>query len=516
MSKMEQMKERFQRLSIKWKIFSYLLIFCLALLALLWFLQVVFLDNFYQYIKTNEIKASAAAIIKNIDSENLDELAQEVARNYNTCVRIIKEEDDRDMGNAHMLWECVIHKMHPTEREQLFLTTAQNKGELITTQFQQITRKYGATTEPAQIAPPAKERNRTEPPSKSDTEPEKAIMLFSSRMERERTMVLSKIVESKSGEIFHVMVNSVISPVNTTVTTIRVQLYFITGFMLLFSVLLAMFIAKKVSKPIEDINESAKILATGKYDIAFQGEGYKEITELSDTLNYTAKELYKVESLRQELIANISHDLRTPLTLIAGYAEAMRDLPNENTKENAQVIVDESMRLTTLVNDAMDISKLQSGITAPTLVEFSLTACISDTINRIGELMKKDGYTIEFLYDDEVIVTADEIKITQAFYNLLINAVNYTGADKVITIRQISTEDSVRIEVADTGEGIDPESLPYIWDRYYKVDKTHKRPVTGTGLGLSIVKSIVAMHDGEYGVTSQEGEGSVFWFSLKR
>ena len=110
---------------------------------------------------------------------------------------------------------------------------------------------------------------------------------------------------------------------------------------------------------------------------------------------------------------------------------------------------------------------------------------------------------------------ADKVKITQAFYNLLINAINYTGKDKSIKVRQTISDGSVRIEVTDTGEGIPEENLPYIWDRYYKVDKTHKRAVTGTGLGLSIVKKVIELHGGEYGVQSQVGMGSTFWFSLK-
>lgn len=114
------------------------------------------------------------------------------------------------------------------------------------------------------------------------------------------------------------------------------------------------------------------------------------------------------------------------------------------------------------------------------------------------------------------MLSADEVSITQVFYNLLVNAINYTGEDKTITVRQIETDDRVRIEVADTGKGIAPEDLPYIWDRYYKVDKRHKRAVTGTGLGLSIVKKIIELHDGSYGAeSSQEGKGSTFWFSLK-
>lgn len=148
------------------------------------------------------------------------------------------------------------------------------------------------------------------------------------------------------------------------------------AFMILFSVMLALVIAKWIFRPIEAINNSAKMLATGDYSTQFKGTGYKEIAELSETLNYTAKELSKVELLRQELIANISHDLRTPLTLISGYAEAMRDLPDENNSENAQIIVDETKRLTTLVNDVMTFPSCKPAISVsianPIIYNYSL------------------------------------------------------------------------------------------------------------------------------------------------
>ena len=194
----------------------------------------------------------------------------------------------------------------------------------------------------------------------------------------------------------------------------------------------------------------------------------------------------------------------------------MRDLPDENTQENAQIIIDETRRLTDLVNDMLDISKLQAGVQMLNLSEFNLTRMIQKMVERIRELVKKHGYSIKFIYDAEVHVTADETRISQAFYNLLTNAINYTGEDKTVVVKQKVYKNNVRIEVIDTGEGIAPEDLPYIWDRYFKVDKSHKRSVMGTGLGLSIVKSIIEMHEGKYGVSSKPNNGSIFWFSLKR
>ena len=219
--------------------------------------------------------------------------------------------------------------------------------------------------------------------------------------------------------------------------------------------------------------------------------------------------------MSRELIANVSHDLRTPLTMIIAYAEVMRDLPGENSPENVQVVIDEAERLTNLVNDLLDISKLQAGVMQKNAAVYNLTESIEAVLERYNKLKEKDGYSILFEYDRKVCVEADEYKIFQVIYNLINNAINYTGEDKTIWVRQLIKGDSVRIEVTDSGEGIAKDALPYVWDRYYKVDKTHKRAVMGTGLGLSIVKNVLELHDAKYGVESELGKGSTFWFELK-
>ncbi len=318
-----------------------------------------------------------------------------------------------------------------------------------------------------------------------------------------------------NGKNISITFNAIISPLDATVNTLRYQLFFITGTVLLLSIVLALLIARNISAPIESLNKAAKNLARGNYDANFRGRGFLEIRELSDTLNTAAAELSKTESLRRELLANISHDLRTPLSLIYSYAEVMHDFPDEISPEQTQIIMDEAKRLSTLVNDVLDISKLESGIQQLNAAPFNLTQTLKATTERIAALAKKDNYTIAFDHDRDVTIIADEVKITQAFYNLLINAINYSVNDKHITVIQTIDLGSVKIEVVDNGEGIAPENLPYIWDRYYKVDKKHKRAITGTGLGLSIVKKVIELHNGGYGVKSREGAGSVFWFSLK-
>ena len=329
------------------------------------------------------------------------------------------------------------------------------------------------------------------------------------------SIIKVNIYQKDDGESIAVMINSVITPVDATVHTLRIQLIYISVIMIVLALLIAIVISYKISKPIIRINDSAKELGKGDYSVTFEGTGYKEIAQLSDTLNHATQELAKAEGLQRELIANVSHDLRTPLTMITAYSEVMRDLPGENTPENVQVVIDEAKRLTNLVNDLLDISKLQAGVTELELKEYDLTQSIDSVLARYSKFLEQNGYIINFEYDRHVTVQADEFKIYQVIYNLVNNAINYTGADKTVTVRQKINGSIVRIEVSDTGRGIAKEELENVWERYYKVDKSHKRAMMGTGLGLSIVKNILKLHNAQYGVVSELELGTTFWFELK-
>lgn len=490
-------KNRLNNLSIKWKIFAYLIGFCGFLLIMLWLFQIVFLDSFYKFIKIKNAEKTSSVITKNINSDNIEEIVSSISKSMDLCISVVSS-DGQELYRSDIMRECIIHKINASQKAEIYQKTLSQNGELL---------EYYSPENIIEKDIP--ENNQSLPPNF-----ENSSRPFG-RKAPNSTILYSKIISMSDGKNVMILINSMISPVDATVNTLMIQLYVITGVMILFSVILAFIISKKVSKPIENINNSAKILSDGNYNVQFDGKGYKEISELSQTLNYTAKELSQVENLRKELMANISHDLRTPLTLIGGYAEAMRDLPDENTPENAQIIIDETSRLTSLVNDVLDISKYESGVQTLKYSSFNITSEFLNICSNMQKLLNKEGYSINFEYDKEVILKADITRLCQAFYNLLVNAVNYTGEDKNIFIRQITEKDEVIFKITDTGKGISKENIKYIWDRYYKTDKNHKRAVTGTGLGLSIVKSIIQLHGGQYGVISEENKGSTFWFSLK-
>lgn len=461
---------------LKWKIFSYLLLFSSLLLLLLWLFQVVFLSEFYQSVKINELKSTAKTIEKNINQKDIRNILHTFSKNREISIEMLTN-DGASLYSYKIGRDFALEQMSTLEKLELLFLAKKEGGEYLT------------TLSDKSMHPGFQER-----PAMS--------------------MLMAKLIPTENGEVLGLLIGSPISPVSATVGTLRKQFYYIAVFMLIFSVLLALIITKKVSSPIEKLNDGAKLLAQGNYDVHFEGKGYLEIDELSDTLNEMTVELSKVETLRQELIANISHDLRTPLTLIAGYAEIMRDIPGENNTENAQVIIDESKRLSSLVNDILELSALQAESKTIEPKPYPLNENIRSIVDRLNELLKNDGYHIRFENTEPITVSADPIKLSQVIYNLLINAVNYSGENKEIHVTSELDKAEVIIRIRDFGEGIEPEMLPYIWERYYKADKNHKRPVAGTGLGLSIVKNLVEKHGGRCGVESTVGEGSTFWFSL--
>lgn len=480
-----------KEISIKWKIFSYLAAFVAILLVLLWLFQIVFLESFYKSIKSKKIKSYGDMIEKNIDNEDLESLLDRISHQNDVCIRII-DAKGYDEYSIDAVPNCAIHKMHPNQIYHYYEDAKKNNGSVLEISSQEDAKGKGFN--------------------------EKFFVGKMPPVDRinEESMIYVKVGKESDGSEVIIMLNSVITPVKTTIETLRVQLIYITIILVILSVALALFISKKVSTPIIKINDSAKELAKGQYDTTFSGKGYREIAELNDTLNYAAGELSKVEGLRRELIANISHDLRTPLTMIAGYSEVMRDIPGENTPENVQIIIDETQRLTNLVNDILDISKIQSGSQEIAIETFNLTDSIRSVLERYRKLTEQEGYSIKFIEDSEVYVEADEIKLSQVIYNLINNAITYTGEDKLVEVVQKVKGDIVRIEIIDNGKGIPKDDIPYIWDRYYKVDKSHKRAAIGTGLGLSIVKTVLDAHGGKYGVISAENKGSTFWFEIKK
>lgn len=480
---------KLHNISIKWKLFFYLLLLISIILVVLWLFQTVFLESFYKSIKIGQIKTLSGIVKANLESEDLQELIQRLEQDENIVVYLLDDQGEvLSSPQIPAMQEAMPMLLQRSEVMRSLIQKADESGGI----YLELSRRSPLSMRPSNPTP---EPQQMRPPVMGAVD----------------NMIYVERAEAADGSLRYIYANARISPVNATVETLRIQLLYVTGILILLTLAIATLISLKISRPIMHTNQTAKRLAKGDYDIRFTSKGYREIVELNATLDVAAHELSRVESLRRELIANVSHDLRTPLTMITGFAEMIRDLPGENTPENAQVIVEESNRLGWLVSDLLDISKLQAGGKTLEKTRFCLTKSVRDTVERIASLMGEPRILCQM--ESDVWVEANETQILQVIYNLLTNAL--THSDSVVEVRQIANENAVRIEVADEGEGIAAQDLPYVWDRYYKVDKTHKRAHVGTGLGLSIVKGVVEAHGGRYGVESKIGIGSVFWFELK-
>ena len=297
--------------------------------------------------------------------------------------------------------------------------------------------------------------------------------------------------------------------------TMRVQLVLISVIVIFLALVISALLSMWLTRPVQRITKAAKRMAAGDFTVNFKGEySYAEMDALAETLDYAKEEIGKSDQLQKEVLANVTHDLKTPLTMIKAYASMIQEISGDNPEKRAkhtQVIIDESDRLTALVNDILNISKIRSGMDTLKLRQFDLSELVHTVLERFDYLTETQGYTIVREIDDELYTEADLEKVEQVIYNLVGNAVNYTGEDKRIVVGLRKEGNVIRFTVADTGKGIPPEEQATIWDRYYRSSETHKRPIRGTGLGLSIVKTILQKHGFKFGVESEVGAGSTFY-----
>ncbi len=449
--------------SIKFKTLGYLVIFCISILILFWAFQIVFLNVAYEKHQVQTIESIARKISKGKEYD-LENLAYEKG----ICIEVV-DNNEAIIYNAKLVG-CGLGKNNINLNKKINSFINSNS---ISKSFRVLDEDYDVT----------------------------AIVSFIK--DNNHTIILYSALEDISGA-------SVI---------LRSQLVYIVFIMIILAVAISYFISKKITDPISNISAKAKLLGEGKYNVTFEKNGIAEIDELAETLNTAGKELSKIDELRRDLMANVSHDLKTPLTMIRAYSEMIKDISYKDKKkldEHVNIIISETDRLNILVNDILELSKLQNDPTMLNLEEYDLITEIKNIISKYSIIKETEKYIFATEMPAKVLIKADKKKMNQVIYNLLNNAINYTGKDKKITIKVTDTKKSVLVEIIDTGKGIKKEDIPYIWDRYYKTDKNHHRNVVGTGIGLSIVKETLEKHGFVYGVKSTKNIGSNFYFEIKK
>lgn len=470
----KEIGRRVSNIPLRLKIWMYFAVFTMIVFVLLWFLQIFFLENVYERMKIQDVNEAAETLASSydkLDSGEYSELLSKMSVDHDLCIEIL-DKYGRSVYSYDVLGDCMIHGRENSIYVFLERIAQSNKNEIY-----------------------YKIRN---PRTNYD------MLLYGCTVGSS---------EKPSG---YLLINSALVPVGSTVTIIKRQLKIITCLLIIIAFGISIYVSKRIARPITRITKSAEGLAKGNFDTKFEGKGYLEVKQLADTLTYAEKELSRVDTMQRDLIANISHDLRTPLTMLKAYAEMIRDLSGDNPKKRAEhleIIINETDRLALLVNDVLDLSKLESGKQKLSCSEFDIRSKLNEIIDRFKGISQKMGYHIHFTPDANRMVCCDVVKIEQVIYNLINNAINYTGADKQVYVRQINMNDGVIIEIEDTGEGIEEDKIKLIFDKYYR-SENHKREVVGTGLGLSIVKAVLKLHNYDYGVKSTLGKGSVFWFKI--
>ncbi|MBQ4086799.1 MAG: HAMP domain-containing protein [Clostridia bacterium] len=277
--------------------------------------------------------------------------------------------------------------------------------------------------------------------------------------------------------------------------------------------------SKRITKPLSQLNEAAKIIAGGDFTHRVQIDADDELAELGETFNHMAESIDQLENMRSSFIANVSHDLRTPMTTITGFVEGIIDgtIPEEKQKWYLSIVLDESKRLSRIVTDLLDLSKLEQGSFKIEPREFDINELIRLTIikaeKRITE--KNIRLTVGFL-TEHIMVLADRDAISRVLTNLFDNAIKFTQENGFIDVQAGNKDGKAYISIQNSGMGIEKKELLHIFDRFYKTDKSRSLDKNGAGLGLYIVKSILQAHGENICAESVPGEYTKFSFTLKK
>jgi len=301
--------------------------------------------------------------------------------------------------------------------------------------------------------------------------------------------------------------------------------------------LLVWMLSRSITKPIMELTCLSQEMANLNFDAKYTGGGQDEIgvlgnnfNKMSERLEKTVSELKqannrlqkdieqkeKIEDMRNEFLGNVSHELKTPIALIQGYAEGLKEGINDDSESRefyCDVIMDEAAKMNLMVKNLLTLNQLEFGADEVQFERFDIVRLVKGVIASCEILVQQAGATVDFISDESICVWADEFKTEQVVRNYLTNAIHHAGNEKRIEVRIADMDGKVRITVFNSGNPIPEEDIPKLWDKFYKVDKAHTREYGGNGIGLSIVKAIMESFHQNYGVENFDN-GVAFWFEL--
>jgi len=457
-------------------IWQSLMLLTIAILVMLWVLQIVFLTPYYRNMKTNDVRSVSSNLEQAYLNNTLNETLVPLVVNNNVCISVFKEGTQIFFMDALGV-NCMLNRSTPIEPN--FIDNLVRDVRIVT--GTELTRTFNPVG-----------------------------------YEREMLILGRNVVINNENITF--LVNSPLDSTESTVIILREQFVYVTIAVFVLSSLMAFWIASMLSRPIVNMVKSANAFASMDFKFEFEPTPYQEFNELAQALNFAKEQLLSIDQLRKDMIANVSHDIKTPLTTIKAYTELLQEFSKNNPqkrKEHLDIIYKEVNHLSLLVSDMLLLTQYDS----PNLIINSRPVHVKSWIQYIVSLFEHSiqtlGIHFEINVDEALTINIDEIKVGQVLFNFINNAINHVGEDNKVIINAYKRKGKIRIEVEDHGTGILSDELPNIWDRYYRIDKNFARNQQGTGLGLSIAKSICVAHQLRFGVTSTIGQGSIFFFDCE-
>lgn len=299
------------------------------------------------------------------------------------------------------------------------------------------------------------------------------------------------------------------------------------------------FVSRRITRPILTLSRISEQMVHLDFEAKYQGNAHNEIDLLGENINKLSASLEKsiselktannelqkdierkeqIDEMRKEFLANVSHELKTPIALIQGYAEGLSEGISDDPESMAfycEVIMDEASKMNNMVKKLLTLNQLEFGNDVVSMERFDITALVKNYIQSAAILTKQNEITVEFGDYPSIYVWADEYKVEEVFMNYFSNAVNHCSGEKRIVVSLEERDSGIRVSVFNTGERIPEESVPHLWEKFYKVDKARTREYGGSGVGLSIVKAIMEAMNRSYGVENREN-GVCFWFELEQ
>ena len=467
----KRVAKRIDTSSIKTTTLISFVVFALFLVMILWGLSNFFLSSFYERARSQEVIRTAETLEAQFkqDRFNFGSLAVQTASTNGIYIRIDTEEDTL-----------------------IFDGTREIQGsEVFDTDVSRIKTKL-ASTDTGSVSE-----------TRRDASGAGSRLIYASYVTANGTDNVLCIIAP-------------LYPDQVTVRILRDMLIYVSFIVLIVSLLLAFALSVRLTSPIEKLTRSAMELSKGNHDVYFDGAGFTETKELARALNKASYEMEKTDFYQREIIANVSHDLKTPLTMIRSYAEKIIDITGDNPeKRNADlnVIISETEHLNRLVTDMLSVSNLQSNNVKMNMETFDLVQA-ARSVYESFRVLESDGFEIYFHPCKAAYVVGDRTRLTQVMTNFVSNAVKYSGDNKYIDIKLSRSNKKVTFHCIDHGMGIPSDEISHVWDKYYRTSANHERGIEGTGLGLAIVKGLLNLHGAKYGVESEEGKGSDFWFEM--